>query len=95
MKLRFERLIVDTEPQHCLFTSEPYVVFTRAGFTVAADVLIRKPHQSIERSVLIAPQSLSTPLMDRIASNSFRLTGIEVWIYKDGQERTARYRVED
>lgn len=70
-------------------------MFTKAGFTVAADVLIKKPHKSLERSVLISPQSLSTPLLDRMSNNNYRLTGVEVWIYKDGQERTSRYKVED
>jgi len=95
MKLNFERLIVDTEPQHCLFTSEAYVVLTKAGLTVAADVIVKKVTRTVERTLLISPQSLSQPLVERMANNSFKLSGIEVWVYKSGGDRSAKYCVED
>jgi hypothetical protein len=43
----------------------------------------------------LGAQSLSLPLFERMADNKNKLTGIEVWIYKDGSERTSKYIVED
>lgn len=95
MKLLFDRLVIDQEPKHLLFTSEPYVVHLRTGFTVAADVLVGVKAQKVEKSLLISAQSLSDGLMERIRQNNSSLIGIEVWLYKAGAERTAKYIVED
>ena len=48
-----------------------------------------------EKTLLLGAQSLSLPLFERMADNKNKLTGIEVWIYKDGSERTSKYIVED
>jgi hypothetical protein len=95
MRLNYDRLVIDTDPNYCLFLSEPYVVYTKAGFTAAADVLVKKLKLSPERTVLLGAASLSLPLFERIQENGMKLTGIEVWIYKEGEEKSARYRVED
>ena len=76
-----------------MFTSEPYVVQLKTGFVVAADLIIQKTKK--EKTLLLGAQSLSLPLFERMADNKNKLTGIEVWIYKDGSERTSKYIVED
>jgi len=95
MNLTFDRLVVDQEPRLLLFTSEPYVVYMRTGFTVAADVLISNKATKQEKTLLISAQSLSEQLMIRMADCNNLLTGIEVWVYKSGPERTSKYLVED
>jgi hypothetical protein len=42
MDLNFPRLIIDLEPCNVQFLSEPYPVLLKTGFTVAADVLLKK-----------------------------------------------------
>lgn len=95
MEANFDRLIVDVEPRRIQFTSEPYVAFTRAGFTAAADVLTNIGLVKREQTLLLAAQSLSAKLHELIRENNGKLSGIEVWIYKSGPERTAKYVIED
>jgi hypothetical protein len=93
VNINFDRLVVDQEPHYIMFTSEPYVVQLKTGFVVAADLIIQKTKK--EKTLLLGAQSLSLPLFERMADNKNKLTGIEVWIYKDGSERTSKYIVED
>lgn len=95
MQLNFDRLVVDQEPNSLLFTSEPYVVNLKTGFTVAADVIISKANLKIEKTVLLGAQSLTGPLFERMLLNYNKLSGIEVWIYKSGADKTSKYIVED
>lgn len=95
MKNRFDRLVIDLEPKSIIFTSEPYVVYTKTGFSVAADIIINLMGSKVEKSLLLGAKSLADPLLERMLQNAGRLSGIEVWIYKSGTERTAKYIVED
>jgi hypothetical protein len=95
MKLSFDRLVIDQEPKLILFTSEPYVVHMRTGFTVAADVLVSYKNMKSEKTLLISAQSLTDQLMTRISECNNLLTGVEVWIYKSGPEKISKYVVED
>lgn len=95
MKLSFDRLVVDQEPKLILFTTEPYVVHMRTGFTVAADVLVSYKNIKTEKTLLISAQSLTDQLMTRMSECNNLLTGVEVWIYKSGPEKTSKYIVED
>lgn len=95
MKASFDRLVIDQEPKLLLFTSEPYVVHMRTGFTVAADVLVSYKNIKSEKTLLISAQSLTDQLMERMAESNHLLTGIEVWVYKSGPERISKYIVEE
>jgi hypothetical protein len=95
MNFNFERLVVDQEPCHVLFSSEIYPVLLKTGMTVSADVIVKKGKVKHERSLIIAPLSLAKPLTLLMEGNGGRLTGIEVWIYKSGPEKTSSYIVEE
>ena len=95
MKLNFERLVFDQEPISLLFISEPYIVNLKTGFTVAADVIMQKVNFKVEKTVLLGAQSLTAPLFERMLSNRNNLSGIEVWIYKSGVDKTSKYIEED
>jgi hypothetical protein len=95
MKFNFERLVIDQEPTRVLFSSEIYPVLLKTGMTVSADVIIVKGSSTTERSLIVAPLSLAKPLTILMESNGDRLSGIEVWIYKSGPEKTSSYVVEE
>jgi hypothetical protein len=95
MNFNHERLIIDQEPCKVIFSSEPYPVLLKTGLTVVADVIVNKARSKSERSLIISPLSLAKPLVMRIGDNSNKLSGIEVWIYKSGPDKTSAYIVED
>lgn len=96
MNLSFDRIVIDQEPKHLLFTSEPYVVHLRTGLTVAADVIVGTNSQNkTEKSILLSSQTLSDGLVARMKENNSKLAGVEVWVYKAGPEKTSKYIVED
>jgi hypothetical protein len=95
MKFNFERLVIDQEPIRVLFSSDIYPVLLKTGMTVSADVIIVKGNSSLEKSLIVAPLSLAQPLTILMESNGGRLSGIEVWIYKSGPEKTSSYIVEE
>jgi hypothetical protein len=95
MNFNYERLVVDQEPCHILFSSEIYPVLLKTGMTVSADVIIQNGKMRNERSLIVAPLSLAKPLLLLMEENGGRLTGVEVWIYKSGPEKTSAYVVED
>lgn len=95
MKLAHDRLVIDEEPKNILFVSEPYVVHMRTGFTVAANVVISKSGLKADKTLLLSAQSLSDGLLPRMMENGGMLSGVEVWIYKSGPERTSKYIIED
>lgn len=95
MEVNNERLIVDEEPRRVLFISEPYVAYTKAGFTAAADIVTNFGQVKREQTLLISAQSLSARLIQLIQENNNKLAGIEVWIYKNGPEKTSKYVLEE
>ena len=95
MDFNHDRLVIDQEPVQLLFLSEPYPVLLRAGYVVAADVSVRISNRKVERSVIISSYSLANGLRPRIIENNKSLSGVQVWIYKSGLEKTASYIVEE
>ncbi len=95
MKFNYERLVIDQEPVRVLFSSEMYPVLLKTGLTVCADVIVLKGGKSLERSLIVSPLSLAKPLTCLMNSNQERLTGIEIWIYKSGPEKTSSYVIEE
>jgi hypothetical protein len=95
MELTNERLIIGQEPVRLLFSSQPYPIITKMGFTVAADALVKKGRAQVPCSIIIAPASLASGLYQRMKENRDSLVGVDVWIYKAGVEKSAPYVVED
>ena len=95
MELNFPRLVVDLEPCNVLFLSEPYPVLLKTGFTVAADVILKKGMKKTEMTLLIAAQSIAFVLKEKMTANGGRLSGIQVWIYKAGTEKSSKYILEE
>jgi hypothetical protein len=95
MKFNYERLIIDQEPVRVLFSSEMYPVLLKTGLTVCADVIVLKGGKSLERSLILSPLSLARPLNSLMEAGQGQLTGIEIWLYKSGPEKTSSYVVEE
>jgi hypothetical protein len=93
--LNHDRLVINEEPVRVIFSSEPYVVTTFAGFSVAADVLAVKGRLKLEKTLLLGSRSLSDSLKPRIIENNGNLVGVELSIRKESSERTAKYLLED
>jgi len=93
--LHFERLTVTEEPLKVIFSSEPYVVLTAAGFSVAADVSQKRGQLRFDKTLFIGAKSLSNALAHRITENNFSLIGVEVIIRKASADKSAKYIVED
>lgn len=95
MEMLYPRLSIDMEPCNVLFISEPYAVLLKTGFTVAADIMYKKGSKKTEMTLLIAAKSIADSLKPRIIENGGKLSGLQVWIYKSGPERTSAYLIED
>lgn len=95
MDMSYPRLTIDMEPCNIQFISEPYAVLLKTGFTVAADVVYKKGTKKSEMSLLIAAKSIAVSLKPRIDDNAGKLSGLQVWIYKSGLEKTSSYVIED
>ena len=95
MDFKHDRLVIEQEPVHVLFLSEPYPVLLKTGYVVAADVSLRVATRKVERSIIISSYSFANGLRQRINENNKVLSGIQVWLYKSGPEKTASYVVED
>lgn len=85
-----EILKVDTEAIRIRLTSEPYVVYNSFGYQPAIDVWHIKKRRTYR--LYLSARSLSSQL-ERIrdANNLARFTGIEFWINKVSDQRTAPY----
>lgn len=88
-----DQLKVDIEPVRILIASEPYVRYTTRGYQAAVDI-IELPHQKY-RYLFLSARSLAAPLKQLSEENNGRFTGIEVWIRKNGLEKTSSYVVEE
>jgi hypothetical protein len=95
MEFKHDRLVIEQEPIHVLFLSEPYPVLLRTGYVVAADVSLRIASRKVERSLIISSYSIANGLRQRINENNNVLSGVQIWLYKSGPEKTASYIVED
>ena len=95
MEMTYPRLTIDMEPCNIQFLGEPYVVLLKTGFTVAADVMLKKGPKKSEMTLLISAKSIADFLKLRIDENGGKLSGLQVWIYKSGAEKTSKYVIED
>lgn len=86
------QLKIDREPVRICFVSEPYAKFTSRGYQVAADIITKKRKK--EYFLYLGAKSLSEQLHALIQENNNILSGIEVWIHKDGDDKYSKYVLE-
>jgi len=85
-----ERLKVTSEPRKLRIESEPFVLFVGRKFAACANVYDLKRKR--DYFLIIEAQSLSIPLLELMQKEG-QLTGLEVWINKKTDERTAPYEL--
>ena len=90
--IELPRLVVDEEPIHIRFESEIMVVVSAMGYAAAAFVIKTKTKKRYY--ILLGAKSLCQQLEVVRRSNNGSLLGVEVWIRKDGPDKTAKYIVE-
>jgi hypothetical protein len=93
MNTEVPRLKVDIEPRRILITSEPFVLYTPFGYQPVIEVLELKTKRTY--LLFIAARSLSKPLEQFRVENDGNMTGVEVWIRKEGTDKKSPYIVED
>jgi hypothetical protein len=86
------RLSVDQEPLFIRFESEPFVLLTARRYLPVARVLVLKTKQRFY--LILAASSLCQKLEPIRKENNGKISGIEIWIYKDGVEKTSKYVIE-
>lgn len=85
-----ERLKVNSEPRKIRIDSEPFVLFVGRKFAPCVDIYDLKKKRNYY--LIIEAQSLSMPLLELMQSEG-QLTGLELWINKKTEERTAPYEL--
>ena len=86
------RLSVDQEPLFIRFESEPFVLLAARRYLPAARVLVLKTKQRFY--LFLSAASLCEQLEPIRQENNGKLSGIEIWIYKDGADKTAKFVIE-
>jgi len=87
-----ERIKVDIAPKKLRVESEPYVTFVGRNFVAVIDVLDIKTGR--EYFLIISAQSISQYLVRWQEENNGKLTHVEFWINKIGEERKAPFELE-
>lgn len=90
---RHDRVKIDREPRQFLVLAEPYVTHTYFGYTAALHVYEKKTRREYE--LLIGAKSLSDQLKRLILNNGNKFSGLEFWLWKEHDSRTARYIIEE
>ena len=85
-----ERLKVGSEPRKLRIDSEPFVLFVGRKFAACIDIHDLKKKR--DYFLIIEAQSLSMPLLELMQVEG-QLTGLEVWVNKKTDERTAPYEL--
>ena len=86
-------LKVDLEPKYIQVVSEPYVVFTVRGYAPVIDIIERKSRHAT--ALFISAKSLAQPLEMLKKENGDLFSGLEFWIRKASDGRTAPYILEE
>ena len=89
--LKYDRIIIGTEPVKILTISEPYVVVSFFGYQVAIDVFETKKKKP--KTLLLTAKSLSMALESLREENNGKLNGVEFWINKESEEKKSKYVV--
>jgi len=88
-----DRVKIDVEPRRFLALSEPYVCYSYFGYTAALLVFEKKTRREYE--MLIGSKSLSDGLKRLVECNGEKFTGIDFWVWKESNDRRAKYIVEE
>lgn len=75
-----------------LIKSEPYVIFTRMGYTPVIDV--EEIHKGIAGYLVITAVSLGEPLNEIQKDNASKLIGVTIAIQKENSSKFSSYIVE-
>lgn len=87
-------LKLDTEAVRIRIVSEPHLVYNVFGYQPAIDVMHLKRHRRTRR--FLSARSLGVKLNEIRVSNQIPgLSGIEVWVHKASNSRSARYVVSE
>ena len=87
------QLKVDTEPKRLLVTSEPYVIFGTWGYQVVVDVFEKRTKR--EYYIYLSARSLAKAIEVIRQDNGGKTTGLEFWLRKENDERSAPYILEE
>jgi hypothetical protein len=87
------QLKITIEPIRILITSEPYVKYTKRGYQAAVDVISTKDRRDF--FIYIGSTSLTEKLEFLRNENNNMLTGIEIWIHKENDEKFSKYVITD
>ena len=89
-----ENLKFDSSQKQITFTSEPYVIYTEfLGYQPVINA--RLDFENKEYIVYLSAKSLARQLEPIIRKNDNKFTGIELIIFKDGDEKMSKYIVEE
>ena len=88
-----DRAKIDGEPRQFLVIAEPYVTHTYFGYTAALHVYEKKTRREYE--LLIGAKSFSDQLKQLVSNNGDKFSGLEFWLWKERNSRTAKYIVEE
>lgn len=86
------QLKIGREPIKLLATSEPYVLFSKMGYSPIINVMSVKDKR--EYFIYISAKSIAIPLEQKRTENNNIFTGLEFWIYRDGDKKISPYVVE-
>lgn len=82
---------VGTEWEEMEITSEPYVVFTRRGYTPAVNVAIKDGKE--EHRLYISAKSLSEQVEELRKSNGGNFIGLKFKLKKEAEDKFSPYIV--
>lgn len=85
-----EVLKVDTEAVRIRIISEPYVTYSAFGYQPAVDVFHLKKKRTMR--LFVSAKTLGQQLEAiRVSNERESLSGIEVWIHKESNDRRSKY----
>lgn len=87
-----ERLVVDSKPVKIRIESDVYLTYIRKTFVPVLDVLEIRSKR--EYYIICSAQSLCEPLYILQKANNDSLKDCEIWIYKDSDEKSSKYKIE-
>jgi hypothetical protein len=83
---------ISDSPNVLIINSEPYVIFTRRGYTPVIDV--EEIHKGATGYLVITAASLGEPLHRIQSENSGKLKGVSITIQKEDSSKFSSYIVE-
>lgn len=85
IKVTVDKVVLDV-------TSDPYVVYTFRGFAPVVNI---RTDGGEDRTLYLSSKSLSEQLHNLLLKNNEEWIGMKVRVWKDSEDRFARYMVEE